>query len=133
MRPDQIESIARHIGELASGTPGLYRWNDYTADEDLIPLHQESDDTIHFIRSREPKARIELFGISPADLVDIKVHPLTVLKSARKTSASLELDNLGGLTTAEAELYQEFANGQVEEERRSGRIRGCQQNHIRNG
>lgn len=114
MHPDDIEPIARAIGALVAGSPGLYRWNDYTADEDLIPLKQTADDNIHFVRATEPKARMELFGISGADLVDIVIHPLVVLKSSRKATASLELDNRYGLTPAEAEIYLEFANGQTE-------------------
>lgn len=114
MRPDIMEPTARAIGELVANSPGLYRWNDYTADEDLIPLRQEYDDNIQFVRASDPMARIELFLIRADDLVDLTVHPPAVLRSERRASASIEIDNLTGLTAQEYTFTKEFATGESE-------------------
>lgn len=114
MRPDQVEPVARAVGALVAGAPGIYRWGGYTADEDLLPLRQEHEDELHFVRASDSKARIEIFGIRALRMSDIQFHDPVVLATRRKASASIELDARRIPTGLEYEFYQEFADGESE-------------------
>lgn len=118
MLADELEPSARAIAALIvqSGAPISGAWNGYTADEDLIPLKQEEDDNLHFVRERDGSGRMELFGIKPVDPDPdtIVCHDPVVQKSDQKASASVEIDNLGGLTDQTYKFSKVFKTGENE-------------------
>lgn len=114
MRPDEVEDAARAVGALVAGSPGIYRWNGYTADEDLIPLRQENENHIHFVRASDGQARMEIFDFRPIRMSDIKFHEPVVLSTQRKASASIELDARNIPTGLKFDFYREFGEGESE-------------------
>ena len=119
MLADVIEPTLRSIAHLIvqSGAPISGAWRDYRESEDLIPLKQEADDNLHFVRGKEPSARIEAFNIHPVDPDpdSIEFHDPVVQRSESKATASVEIDNRTGLTPQSYLFKKSFAVGQREE------------------
>lgn len=119
MLHDVIEPTVRAAAALIvqSGAPISDAWADYTADEDLIPLKQEADDNLHFVRSTQGDARVEAFNIHPVDPdpESLVFHDPVVAQSTPKAAASIEVDNLGGLTMARHVFKRAFNDGEQEQ------------------
>ena len=96
-QPDTFEPLARAIGWLLSGdVPGLYRWNDYTYDEDLIGYRTGDQDRLLFQRSRNDKGWMELSKIRPRELVNLVYHEPTVLRTRQIDASSIVIKNFDG-------------------------------------
>ena len=119
MLADLIEPTIREIAHLIvqSGAPISGAWAGYTKDEDLIPLRQESDDNLHFVRARNGSARVEAFNIHPVDPDPRSVvfYEPTVQRSESKASASITIDNLRGLKEQPYIFKRAFNDGEAEE------------------
>ena len=119
MLADEIEPTLRNIAHLIvqSGAPISGAWADYTAGEDLIPLRQEADDNLHFVRANEHSARLEAYNIHPIDPDpdSIVFHEPVIQKSKQRATASVEIDNLTGLTPQSYLFKKAFRTGQTEQ------------------
>ena len=107
---DQLEPLARDIADFLSTTGGSAgsSWKGYHRNEDLIPLKRDRDDLVAYVRSRNHAARIVFYDIHEVDPDPdtIKFHDPIVLKSERKATASVELNNIGGTENQELHLAQ---------------------------
>lgn len=109
------ESIARLISDIqGGGHHPFYRFDNFGTDEKLIPLERYSDTEISWHRPGDTQARITLWDIIPADLIDIKLHNPVVLRREQKASATVSIDNRSGLTDQKYTWTKEFKEGEQE-------------------
>ena len=116
---DIIEPTVRKMCHLIvqSGAPISGKWAGYTEDEDLIPLHTESDTEQQYVRAREGQARVVADNICPmpTDARAIKLYPQTVRGTSPKAAFIGEVDNLGNSFPQDsAEWQKTFDNAKNE-------------------
>lgn len=116
---DTLEPVAREIAEFLSQTGGHAGsvWDNYYAQEDLIPFRRVSDDLVEYVRAANHEARLRLFNIHEVDPdpKTIVFHPTIVLKSEPKATASITIDNLGNDRVSEPFVWRkEWKTGESE-------------------
>lgn len=116
-KPETFKPIARAIGWLLSGSvPGLYRWGDYNRDENLVDYRTGDPDRLLFQRYHNDKAWIELSNIRPFELVDLKYHEPTVLRTRQIDASSITVENYIGIELQPYKYEVEFADTVDEKE-----------------
>ena len=115
--PDTFEPIARAVGWLLSGNvPGLYRWDDYTLDEDLIGYRTGDQDRLLFQRSKNDQGWMEISDIRPKELVDLVYHEPTVLRTNQIDASSVKVENFDGVIPLPFKYSVDFGDTASESE-----------------
>ena len=122
---DLIEPLTREVAHflVICGAPVGSTWYDagrspeYRNREDLVPLKQQKDEDVEFIRAWHKEGRIHCLGIreQAPDPASIVIHPAITLDSQHKAGASIEIDNRNGDILSEPHIFrQEFKDGESE-------------------
>lgn len=104
--PDALTRRVKLIGE-AIAPSGVYRWDGYTVDEELVAWQNMGDDTASFGRTRVGLARVEIASIVPARARDIKKSDLVVIGSEMIDAKDSILRNYRALPDGEP-LTEEY-------------------------
>ena len=119
---DQMEPLAREIAHFLVLTKAArgsrwYHSGGYNREEDLIPLKQQTNDDVSYIREKQSEARIRLYNIveQAPDPSSIVIHPEIVLASKPRAGATITIDNRDlGIPSEPHTFTQEFRDGESE-------------------